>query len=401
MDFKRYIIGAALGLCSLAAVAQDSETYTRSSLCSFLISRTDQGMYDRIQERFMEIPTPDQYNSHDLSIRILNVDKKGNYSNEITDWLDRHQVASRLVARWFERDILTGQCSMDLIKSRGLYNASELDRELAARSARGMAMLEDAGEELIGNTFVLVHEATYIDNAQRSKNVATGIRIVGALASPFLGSAISDLADNLADITETIKGFKVKIHTSLYQLDWSDAVSNTFYEELYSDVPDDEKRRLFDKKRDMFKLSYVGDVTSAGAQTSFMGINEDHPELMIRKACQRAIDDNVRDLQKKFEVFRVKSPILAVTDKKEVQVPIGMKEGVNPESEYEVLERQERNGRTVYKRVGVVTPVTGQIWDNRFMAGEENAVGSELRYTTFKVKSGSTPMEGQLVRQIK
>ena len=130
-------------------------------------------MYDRIQDEFLKIPTPEQYNNHDLSIRILNVDKKGDYAGDITGWLDNNNVGSRLVAKWFNRDILTGQCDMDLVKERGLYNATAFDKELASRSVRGKAMLADAGEELIGNTFVLVHEAHYIDNAQRSINLAT------------------------------------------------------------------------------------------------------------------------------------------------------------------------------------------------------------------------------------
>ncbi|MDE5773112.1 MAG: hypothetical protein K2H86_01470, partial [Muribaculaceae bacterium] len=190
--------------------------YRRSSICSFLISRTDQDRYPQIQEKFLEIPTPDQYNNHDLSIRVINVGKKGNYKDSITDWLDRNKVASRLVGRWFDRDILTGECSLDLIKERGLYNATELDKELAKRSPRGMAMLADAGEDLIGNTFVLVHEAHYIDNANRSKNVGTGLRIAGILAGAVLGSGIGDLFDSAASLAETFKGFRVKFHTSLY-----------------------------------------------------------------------------------------------------------------------------------------------------------------------------------------
>ena len=53
-------------------------------------------------------------------------------------------------------------------------------------------MLADAGEELIGNTFVLVHEAHYIDNAKRSQNVSTGLKIFGALAGGIIGVDVSD-----------------------------------------------------------------------------------------------------------------------------------------------------------------------------------------------------------------
>lgn len=399
---KYYI--AALSFCVAAACYADTDqtanTYRRSSLCSFLVSRTDQKMYDRIQEKYLEIPTPDQYDDHNLSIRIINVDKKGQYSDSIDSWLSENLIGSRLIGKWFERNNLDGSCSLDLVKKRGLYNASEFDRELASRSARGVAMLEDAGEELIGNTFVLVHEAHYIDNEKRGKNVGTGLRIAGAIGSAFLGNSFSDLMDNFASLSETFKGFRVKFHTRLYQLEWSDEVASTFYEGYYSSVPDNEKRDAFDTNRGFFRLRYIGEVESSGSQNSFLGISEEHPDIMIRKACQRAIDDNVSDLQKKFEVFRVKSPIGEI-DGKNVKVPIGMKEGVNENSEYEVLEASEKDGHIVYNRIGTIIPVKDKIWDNRYMAKEEGAIGADLGSTTFSVKSGATPYPGVLVRQIK
>ena len=375
--------------------------YRRSSICSFLVSRLDQKMYDRIQQKYIEIPTPDKYNDHNLSIRMINVGKKGNYADSISNWLDNNKIASRIVAKWYNRNMLTGECNMSLIQERGLYNATEFDKELAARSPRGIAMLADAGEELISNTFVLVHEAHYIDNAKRSQNVSTGLKIGGALLGAFIGVDLSDAFDLLGDLAATFKGFRVKFHSRLYQLVWNEEAQATFYQDYYSANPDSIKRIAFEANRNKFKLKYIGEVESSGSQNSFLGISEENPEIMIRKACQRAIDDNVRDLQKKFEVFRVKSPIIDVLSNNEVLVPIGMKEGVNEDSEYEVLEAIETDGRIEYKRISTIEPVKDRIWDNRFMAKEEGAYGSDLTATTFKVKSGKTPYPGVLVRQIK
>lgn len=402
MNIRKYILAALILTSTLQLAAQQPDRqYRRSSICSFLISRTDQNLYDKIQEKYLEIPTPNQYNNHDLSIRILNVGKKSEYADSISRWLEQNHIASRLVAKWFDRDILTGRCDMNLVQQRGLYNATAFDKELAARSARGQAMLADAGEELIGNTFVLVHEAHYIDNAKRSKNVGTGLKIFGSLLGAVTGIDLSDAFDMLGDLAATFKGFRVKFHTSLYQLEWDDATATTFYKDMYAATDaDKDKKECFENKRGSFKLKYIGDVESSGSQNSFLGISEEHPEIMIRKACQRAIDDNVRDLQHKFEVFRVKSPVTEVVGN-EVKVPIGIKEGVNENSEYEVLEAREKNGRIEYKRIGTITPVKDKIWDNRYMAVEEGAIGADLTATTFTVKSGSTPYPGVLVRQLK
>lgn len=398
---KRNLISLALAVA--AVLGTNAKTYTdsiqsnyrRSSLCQFMVSRTDQSMYDRIQSQYMEIPTPNQYYDHNLSIRMVNVDKKGKYEEDINKWLIDNNIASRLVAKWYDRDVLTGDFSVETIKERGLYNATEFDKAIASRSARGKALLEDAGEELIGNTFVLVHEVHYIDNAKRSQNVATGLKVFGALTA-IAGFDLSDTFNTLGDLAATFKGFRVKFHTRLYRLVWNPDIQGEFYSSMYGAGKD-----VFEQNRDKFSLEYVGEVESSGSQNSFLGISEEHPDLMIRKACVRAIDDNIRDLQYNFESFRVKSPISKVEDDGTVLVPIGVKEGINKDSEYEVLEAEEKNGKTIYKRIGVIAPIENRIMDNRYMAYEEGAVGSELDYTAFKVKSGSTPIVGNLVRQLK
>ncbi len=396
---------AALTATAFPSMAKDNEQigekYRRSSICSVLVSQTNQKMADKIQENFLEIPTPDKYNNHDLSVKIISIDQKGEHGDEIDNWVKENMVASRLVAKWFNRDKFTGKCDMELVKERGLYDASELDKELASRSVRGQQILEDAGEDLIGKTFLLVNEAHYIDNGQRSKNVGSVLRILGAVADAYTGGdSFSQLGNSVASLAETFKGFRVKIHTRLYQLTWDEETATKFYTEHYSDTPDEARRAAFENARDMFKLEYVGDVVSSGSKNSFLGISEEHPEIMIRKACQRAIDDNVRDLQDKYECFRIKAPITEVSAAA-IKVQIGMKEGVSESSEYEVLEPEIKDGKTVYNRIAVIAPIKNKIWDNRYMAQEEGAVGSELDATYFTKKSGKDIYPGLLVRQLK
>lgn len=158
------------------------------------------------------------------------------------------------------------------------------------------------------------------------------------------------------------------------------------------------KKTAFEDNRDRFKVEYVGDVVSKGGRTSFLGINEEEPELMIRKACQRALEENIADLQKKYEEFRIKAPVTTVSPT--ITAQIGLKEGVSPDSKFEVLEAQEKNGKTSYKRIAVIKPVKNRIWDNRFMAVEEHAYGADFGATTFIKESGGEILPGHLIRQI-
>lgn len=387
-----------------ARAQEPTPDYRRSSIYSVLVNHTDQQFASEIKEAFLQIPVPDKFNDHNLSVKVLTMDEKLSGAGKerenpvISEFLDKNLVASRLVAKWFDRDYFTGVCDMELVKERGLYNATEFDKQLAARSARGMAMLQDAGEELIGNTFVLVNDIRYVDRNKRAKTAGLVLKSLGSIASAATGVNVDDLTDNVVDMVESIKGFSVRINTFLYKLEWNDELAALFYQEQYAAVPDEVKKANFDKARGNYKLRYVGKVESKGGTTSFLGIKEEEPVVMVRKACQRAIDENVVDLQRNYIEFRTKSPLVSVEP---LTAFVGMKEGVSPESKFEVLEAVEmENGAIRYDRVGVIEPIEGLIWDNRFMAAEEGAVGAGLGCTTFRVVSGKDFAKGMLIREM-
>lgn len=405
MKNLRFLLTIILGTLAIVEslaqeTAQQDMKYRRSSIYSILVSHSEQEFCDEIKEQFVAIPVPDKYNDHGLSINAVTVDSKGKYTEDITDFVTRNNIASRLVGRWFNRNILTGACDMELVKERGLYNASEFDKELAKRTKRGIAMLQDAGEDLIGNTYLLVNEVRYIDKNARAQKWGLALAVLGSVAGVATGNSdYIKMGQDYGNIVATLKGFSVKIHTRLYQLVWNDEIANQFYTLYYSEKADEQKKQAFEKNRSMFQMKYIGEVESSGAKTSFLGIKEEEPLLMIRKACRRAIDENVADLQKKYEQFRIKAPVLNVEPA--ITVQIGLKEGIDKDSRFEVLEAREVEGKIEYKRVGIIKPVAAKIWDNRYMATEEGAYGSDFKATTFVKVSGGDFYPGMLVRQIK
>lgn len=399
-------LGALLLLGPGKAEAQSQELeYRRSSIYSLLINHEDQKFAKEIREAFVAIPVPDKFNDHELSVKILGMDSKlkgagaDKENMEVTMFLKRNEIASRLVGKWFNRDNETGVCDMELVKERGLYNATEYDKILAEKSTRSTALLMDAGEDLIGNTFVLVNDIRYIDKSKAGAAIGIGLKILGAVAGAATGNSdFTDLGDSYGDLAETFKGFKVKINTFLYKLDWDEASAMTFYKDQYTATPDKVKQKNFEDGRGGYRLKYVGKVESSGSTTSFMGIKLDEPVAMVRKACQRALDENIASLQHEFEEFRTKSPLVSAQP---ITAYVGMKEGVTKDSRFEVLEMVEKdNGTREYKRVGIIKPVADLIWDNRYMAEEEGVAASALGFTTFKKVSGGDFFPGMLIREI-
>ena len=202
MNMKRIntILVLLIALFANALAQKTPVDYRRSSIYSILINHTDQQFASEIKQAYLQIPVPDKFNDHNLSVRVLNLDKKldGAKSTKenihITEFLQNNKIASRLVGRWFNRDFYTGACDMELVKERGLYNASEFDKQLALRSARGLAMLQDAGEELIGNTFVLVNDIRYVDKNKGAKTAGSILKVLGTVAAGEAGLGLMDYA---------------------------------------------------------------------------------------------------------------------------------------------------------------------------------------------------------------
>jgi hypothetical protein len=386
------------------------DKYRRSSLYSILIKHAEKEFCSEIVDVFASMPIPDKFDDHNLKIRAVNAyipqkaeRKKAEQQKEnIEKFLSQNDIGRRLVAKWFNRDSKTGTFDMNLVARRGLYNASALDVRLADKSARGRAMLADAGEELIGNTFVVVNDIRYVDKEEQA-DIASGIfgaiAIVGALTGTDIGDAVSSLATAGAVISEQIAGFKVNVTSYLYRLNWTDEIAGTFYNSYYIDnsSPDLGKKTAFDNDRRTFTITYVGSQTVSSGKTSLRGVST--KEDMIRKVCTRAIDASIVQLQRNFDEFKIKTPLIGISP---ITAGIGQKEGISEDSKYEVLERlEDENGRTSYKRIGTIKPVRGKIWDNRYLATEEGFENAALSATEFTKTGGGDFYPGMLIREIK
>lgn len=385
--------------------------YHRNSIYTIILKHPGYVFGNEIEQEFLKIPISDKYNEHNLSVRSMSSNEDKNQQCKIEEFFNRNFVSKRLVSKWFDRDKDSGSFDMNLIWQRGCYDATEADYQIAKHSIRGKAMIADAGEELIGNTYVIVNDIRYIDKEERAQKTKLTLKLVSAFAGGVAGYAagdtkdlcesISSMADAGADISELIAGFRVKVTSYLYKLEWTNDYASKFYLNYYisrRDV-DSVKKAAYENDSNIFRLNYIGQYSAKSGKTVLRGLKSN--EEVIKKVCARALDENIIKLQKKFEPFKVKSPIYKIIGDT-IYSPIGLKEGVTLNSKFEVLEaNQDEYGKTKYKRVGIIKPYRKKIWDNRFMAIEEESNGSDLKYTAFKKVIGSDFTTGLLLRQIK
>lgn len=365
--------------------------YRRSSLYSIIRSGPSDQYANAIQQAFISYPVPTKFNNHNLNARVI--PPGADLTNE---------VAKNMVAAWFNRDA-QGKFNMELIKERGLYNASSYDINVAEGSSRGLHLLEDAGEELISNTFVIINELKFTSKEEVADKTAKALKTAGFFASfiPGAGSYIKMGTDAAALGTKIAgKGYWIKNTSHLYQLVWNQEIANEFYTKYWIDENnfDPYKKAAFDNCN-LFTLRYIGEEAANADLQSSIFTNKTEEQLAA-KATLKAVDAGIAKLERKFEQFRTKTPLYSADP---LTAKIGTKEGLQANDKFEVLEQvQDENGKMRYVRKGIIYVDGKNIWDNTYSAEELQAMGkdpnSQNQYTVFRGGSGFAP--GMLIRQI-
>jgi hypothetical protein len=415
--------------------AMKEVVYRRSSLQTILVESDDFPRKETVLKAYNEAPFPDKYNNHDIGEKSFDPSKytvtdadreaagmkkdskagalmKGVASSAtagivdenardmpiiIGKYLKEQKIANKVVGTWFNRQA-DGSFDVTLIGERGSYNASEMEASIAKGSARGVSSLQDAGLELLNNTFVVVTKLKFVSN-EIAANILKQAAIIAANKLPMGAAAAVLAADKAYDIAK--EGYSVWTTAFLYQLDWTAEIEATFYNDMWIGKGGDAaKKEAFDKS-ELFQLKFIGKET---AQSLVMfNLKEKRTEdEIVTLATVRNINAVYAKLQKKYDVFKTKTPLL--TAQPTITASIGMKEGLVGGEQFEVLEQSvdAKTGMTTYKSKGKITVEKDKVWDNRHNAGEASAEdnpAAALKATTFK--GGKKFYTGILIRQIK
>lgn len=390
--------------------------YRRSSLHTMIIEDAKLPKKDIILSTFNEAPFPDKYNNHTVGDKSFDIaayesilsneaaedgkKKDKDLSPAITKYFQDNKVANKIIAKWFNQSP-EGAFDMSLIQERGAYDASSQDIAKAGSTERGIDMLKDAGIELLGNTFVVVNYSKFVSNEEAAK-IAYDIAVSAANKMGALGEPAKEVAKKAYE--KARQGYSVWTTAYLYQLDWNDSTEAVFYMDMWMDSTsvDPAKKELFESS-DLFQLKLLG-YQKASALITGLGANAENEQMIVKNATLKSINSVYNKLQRKFEAFRTKTPLVSADP---LGAKIGMKEGLEGGDKYEVLmQAYDKEGKLSYKRKGVIKVDKKKIWDNRYAAGEEpldeegNPIKPEndLEFTHFKGGKGFFP--GMLIRQI-
>ena len=420
-----------LSCAALTAQAEEALSYRRNSLATLLVYHPEDEFGPEIYKAFDSLPIPDKYDDHSIegysiidNSTIWGVQRKDSgyykatYGHQLTaaelqknakhteNLLNQEEMGKQMVAKWFGlsgNNVEDATFNTKLIQTRGQYNANDVDVALALQTTRGLASLSDAGEELLGQTFVLVNDITYVTAEQEAQAAKTAMNVIGAIFDGITGgNSGRQVAQTAGAIADSFTGFKVKTHSYLYQLEWNDSIAAIFYQFHYTGKPDPAKIQAFLDDKTTYRLKYVAHEYEFDKKSVLKG-KYSRTEL-VRTICARSMDKNIVALAKQYEDFKVKTPVYQVLTNERGKVEgyaakIGMKEGIDEGSKFQVVQRIQdpETGKTKYKYVATVKAKKGAIWDNRYNAVLEEADGATLPYTTFTKTAGGEILPGMLL----
>jgi hypothetical protein len=401
--------------------------YRRSSLHTMVIESENFPKKEIVLNAFSNAPFPEKYNEHTVGVKSFSPvqytltkeeketmyqpsSKMGKLISSAADieidsvtkelpiriqkYFEKEKIANKLVAKWFNRKE-DGSFDSNLVEERGVFNASFLETRSALSSSDGLSLIKNAGEELISNTFVVVNKFKFIEN----EPIARGIRDAAKIAAKDLPMG-QELAMKVADkLYEKAKeGYSIWATSYLYKLVWDKDVANTFYDEYYIDKNNlDSKKKVAFEQSNFFKLEFVGDE-SANALVTFSLKEKRTEEQIIALSTNRIIDNVYAKLQKKYDVFKTKTPLYTGFP---ITAKIGVKEGLEGGEKFDVLEEVQdlKTGIVTYKSIGTIKVDKKLIWDNTYNENESNENESAIDRTTFS--GGKNYYSGALIKQIK
>ena len=405
-----FITLAILATTTIHAQQQEEFRYMRGSLCTMMVENPLSEYKPEIKKVFEEMEMPNRFNDHRFGkVRLLKFPNRDNMELNLEVFARDNELGKRLVGKWFGHNKKTDAFNTDMLRERGIDNATVIDIKEALKTVRGKARLEDMGENLISHTYWVVTDFEYHNHKNLLSTIVDVIQVMegglrvytGGLDNldTMLKQSDEGTAKPLSSLFDEYNGFKMKATSYLFRLKWNEDIANTFYSQYYTETPQQEANKLtgYQNDKDLFSVEYIGKVENTSTKMSVFGVST--KEQLIKKICTRALDKNIADLQHKFPDFRIKAPLVSTSP---LKAYIGLKEDITPKSRYEVLiPIEDENGITRYKRVGVIKPQKDRIWDNQFMADLEKTAASSINATFFEKESGGDFAPGMLIRELK
>lgn len=365
--------------------------YDRVALTYMLLDFGSSNYYSMLNQAFEKVKVDDKYDDNTIKQPFLptpvtrdetinsfafNLNAADNVSTKIKDALVKNHSSNAVVAKWFSRKE-DGSFGVELLQKRGLYNATDADVMAANASKIGQAKLMDAGEQLLGNSFIIVLDVNDLIDMEEAYNRLQ--------------------KNSKTTISRVKNGFKATVSAYIYKLNFNDTINAAFWTDMWANSTDADlaqRKARFDTYN--FPVTYISRSTSMieasqynAGQALSPKIQATREELLL-KLLQDGITSNLNTIESNVEEFKVKASVFSTHP---IEAKIGKKEGLKTDQRYFVYEMEQDNqGNITAKRKGVIR-ATKHITDNRTVAT------GQTKTSRFYQVAGRRIDDGMLLQQ--
>lgn len=229
-------------------------------------------------------------------------------------------------------------------------------------------LVDNAAIDLIPKTYVLVFNFKFFENEPVAKSIKEA---AVDIANSTLEGLLKELALKAAEkvYEKTKDGYSVLAYAYLFKMEFTQEDLNKKVYEAWDEARDPGTNEPeFNGFKGDFNLKVVGGQT-ATTIIAFSSNNDDNGptnEDIIKRATRRTIDNVISKLQKKYDEFK---PIFPLASVNPFSAYVGLKEGINNRSRFEVFSKiiDKKTGNQVMSKVGDLrVDKKNKIWDNRF-----------------------------------
>ncbi len=324
-------------------------TYDRSSITFLYLEFPGDNHSGEVKIKIDSVKFADKFYNNNVGFKVLTApfsrgDMGAKKAELIQKSLIDKKVPTDIISKWYSRTS-DGLMSLQLVNERGMFNATDAAFLQAQTTKRGNAALEDYGNRLIDKSYILVLDYQSVQTMEEAK------------------------------MDKTLKGWKSTVTGYLFKVDYNDEVQNKLYDIWIYD--DDSPQVKADKKKKFeqmeFPLKFVTETTvyvtaTQAAEGSQLGkfIKKKSMDQLLTEMVQKGYDESLYFLEKKYEDFRVKTPISQV---RPIRAKIGKKEGIKCDYRFFAYEYvyDEKTNSSKQKFRGVIR-ATSSIVDNRHVA---------------------------------
>lgn len=350
----------------------NDESYDRLSISHILILYKGDIYNKQVLNLFLRQHRSDKYDDHQLKGQIIYLPQGAKYANEnnrveyFRELLKSHEIPKALVAKWYNRKS-DGSMNLELIHSRGRYNADDYEFTNAQLTKRGNAHLKDYGNKLIDKTYVVITEIRDIKSAREVKK-------------------------------SKYHGYTSHNNTFVYKLEFKPEVRTKVYDSwIYSD----DSKKVISKKYEKFEnIDFpIKSITKMYETLDYRQSNDTKnnilyayksDKMLFSEMIEASYQKPMHDLSTNYDDFKVKTYI---DTKSPLKAKIGLKEGLTVDQRFYVYEYvwDESADKAIAKRKAVIR--AKKISDNRTIA-KGHSVSSNFYQT-----AGWGIDEGMLIEQ--